>query len=340
MRFFTEQSVPEYCLVSEAALWISLGRVPECYFDDINKEGDESFVDYRRNEYELWDGDYIDPCDFILSSEFLAMGIDLDYKKYKQAAAGHKWKSGDQILEEHLKINLKISNMNLNIDHETNLRTALIRAKDDKSVISAAKSLDWARSIDCCFESIIEIGRSRIFDALYTGGIESEGFLFFTDEEMEQNNGGGPRNGIPGRFVSIPRLKWTRKNLSWDTSKLEAGDDAYILTQLKTEHLFKKFPCPLISALQLDGTVFGGTFVSHKTGGIFQVDQPKRGRPLKSKITFQDFLLSEFKRRQIAGELPEKREAIYAEATEWASSEFEHSLSRSAAQRYLKALWD
>lgn len=325
----------------EAARWIALGRLPHEIWDSVNVgDGSFDFVEHRRNEAEVWDGEFYEEIDYILSSEFSAMDIEVDYRRYEAAASGRKWMTGQQLIDEVDERILRFSRILEAAKREV---TPEVHAHNDSERATARKDaseLDWARRTDEPFEALKFLGQAKLFEALLTGKIKSEGFALFTEQEMEINSGDGPRNGVPGEFIEIPPSEWVSNSINWHNSSLNRPKRTYKAAQVNTEDIIKCFPNPLIPPARHEGLSFGETFISSSKGEPHESTARSRGRPKKSDGNLEKFLLHEFVRRRDAGELPSKREAIYQAAMEWAEAVAGIPLSRTAAQKYLRPLWD
>ena len=338
MRLFAEVELPETCYFSEAALWVSLGRVPLADWELLKVGKDYKPVEHRKNPDLTWDGAISQPYDFISAAEFRALGISVDYPRYEEAAAGTDWKSGADLMREFEEREARFA-----VQHDARAETEELKAlrlEMRREAEENAEKADWARAIEEPFEPLIDRGRVAIFEALSKGELRSHGWLYFSDKEMEENEGDGPLDGPPGRFVDIPPERWALRYIDWEQSALRRKEMNYFCVQVLTQDLLDRFPEPLIRSETVSGSVYGGTLVSLGDGLVSPPLQQRKGRRRKGDGLVEKAMVAEFKRRAEMRQLPSKKEAVLQEACQWAEAVLGEAVSRSAAQRYLRPVLD
>lgn len=350
MRLFTEVELPETCYVSEAALWVSLGRAPTVNWH-WEPDGDDEYryVDGRVARGTVWDGGTVDFNHPIQPSEFQSMGIEVDYTRYEIASTGIYGMRGAEILEEsrvvqeifdrappHHKEGLVLYENLEAIANDLKRREQEQRERETK-----AKEADWAKIVEQPFEALLDRGQSKVFEALSLGKIGATGWQFLPDRLTDEPDLANNQLGPLGHIVDVPSDAWTYRHFDWKTCSLQSTIGSFDAVQVSVSDMLAIFPIPLIDPKDISGTVSGGTIIlSGKYAGSRPAQRTKRGRPQRGEGVLKLAMLNEFDRRLEAGQLPDKKEAILEEAMQWAADVLLQTVPRTTARYYLKPLLD
>ncbi len=325
MQFFRPVELPADCYLQEAALWVALGRLPE-------REESENGEEWRRNQgaedvgtIELYNWLYPG----FLESEFRSHGVDIDYERYARAKnKSHRFTGGQWRERARERYDRAVAMGASPRALESHLRWL---NKADEEACDA----DWAFEMERVFEPAMDLARAKVFEAVATGDLRSWGFLKEGIEET-QEDGYTFREHL-FRRVEIPKERWTLRRFEWMTSQLAYGDDTYYGVNIRCSDLISKFPKPNVEPKDVAGRYYPELLVVDDVE-YEPVRSSRRGRPRK-QVSLERVIRTEFNRRLQDGVLPEKLEAVYADADEFAQT-IGAELSRTTAQRALKPILD
>lgn len=323
MLAFKPIEVASVCLPSEAALWLALGRLPEMYLTD-------DFVEARNSIGGLVEDYHMVPeLHPFGQNEIEANGVDGDYEKYFQAFIDRPAQTFDEFFN-----GLEGSRWNPVQGPprpEGHAQIALVQGIED------------------CMNAIIERARLRVRLALIEGSLSAYGFV--VPPNWVQEDGGWYRDdGEPDgtrqleqqvKVAQIPGQMWASFPSTWEIGDGIAYPDGFIGTWIPLSQVLELFPTPLLPVQEVQCQRVGETLLLGGNTREIEKNTPRRrGRPKKGGIEVEAVIVNEFKRRAAKGDLPVKREAVVQDSIDWASQILGVSVSRSAAQRYLRPVFD
>jgi hypothetical protein len=314
LTFYKETETAEVCHPFEAAEWIALGRVPEFFFD--GRDG-EARTDLRAEA----NGFVIDPHVTPTPTELAAWGVEVDYQDYLDA----KFSSPgfDSIAEAEAAIvenKARLEGLEIEpLSSAAYYRTSL--DEDDRRLI------ELVESSEAQIRYQIELARVSVIKEMMSGNLVTSGFRFKIREgEFDLDD--------DAEIEVIEPQRIRLSSMDWDENTLRTSSAHFSLVHFDTSDVFRIFPRPEIAQKRISGEVAGSTLILAKEGQRAPTAR-QRVQTRQNRRDIAGIVSKEFERRGRKGLLPDKREAIYAEAIEWTNDVLGQKSSRSSMQRYL-----
>lgn len=303
----------EICYPIEAALWIAIGRVPEFAFDGISDEarGYATADDFGFNLDE-WRDFNIDELRFFHP--------DVNYQRYVNAL--HLW-PGFRTVEEMERQVAQNQAMLSRYDEAPHFADHYMTEIDTKT----REEVQWVEQIERPVRRTAEIGKSQLLCALVEGRIRLTGIPTDRTKPIEELDAGEFK--VPP--VEIPVEEILIDNIDWENHHVITKRYRYLLATMSTASLLDCFPEPMVGTEQGNVQMHGGTIALLDSVAT----SPKRSYRKTQHTDIRDIIRNEFARRKKAGVLPEQKEAVYADAIEWAREVLLREVPRSTMQRYL-----
>ena len=337
MRLFVEAELPDFCYVSEAAYWVALGRIPPDEREIGNAlNGEYTAVNARLGEEATWNGQITNMEFGFSESELHAFGVKIDYSRYVEGINGTYGSPGDEYVAEQKR----------NVEEFVGRHGGnIVKSEAEKcgkdllnEAVSAAQEFEWAKQHEEPLETVVDRARAVVFEALASGKISAKGWLEYTDEEMQKNDGDGPNGGRGGRFVEIQSNQWTLRHFDWDSLTLRSGDAEFSGPMVSVGSMLELFPTPICEMYEISGTMAAGSLILEGAGNSHPRKNARRGRPSKGDGLVRTALQNEFRARKARGELASKQEANIQAAIEWVQGILGTDVGRSSVQRWLKGI--
>ncbi|MDO8982859.1 hypothetical protein [Cypionkella sp.] len=197
----------------------------------------------------------------------------------------------------------------------------------DENEIAAARQL---KVFNAPLEKAIDRAKIEVLHALTDGTLKASGLFLVGSDELGY--------GECQDFQEIAPEDWTLTGVDFANSNLAVDGGVYLAVTVSISDCLRVFNSSRVEPRRVSGWLHGSTFILDEENGASIEPSPRRrkGRTPMGEGLAQTAVLRamQLKRR----ELPNKKEAILAEAQEWYLAHFNLPLSRSTAQRYLAPL--
>jgi hypothetical protein len=202
----------------------------------------------------------------------------------------------------------------------------------ERNEMAAARQI---KAFDAPLTRALDRAKLDILQALMDGKLTGTGLL-----ETEV----GAEDDIEwqiGDFEEIPPERWSLSGVDFDNSNLKIEGAVYLAVTVPIETCLKVFPSPRLDPVRVSGWLHGSTLILDDAieSNIGEAPTKSRGRPSKAD-GFAPIVVKNAMRILLkSGKLPNKKEAIIAEAQAWYKAYFGQPLARSTAQRYLAPIF-
>jgi hypothetical protein len=319
-RMFVEVEVAELCYPIEAALWIALGRVPEFCFDGHG-------FDARGNTDAEANGYVISELRYFLESEFSLFGIDLNFQDYLNFVLGSSYyrsmEAAFAAKEEYRKLCQSI-----NVPMTEDSQAPWDLGPEEIAEIRRIEALETK------LKNAVERAKLDVMSAIMDGQLTCNGIpvpreLEVFDIDFENLSDA----------TTIDPQNFGVSSIDWEEHSVLGTETKFLLSTIQTEELFKLFPQPKGTADLTDASIVGGTIILDENVTAKNVTRGRTASSMGFRQDIASVVRKEFLRRQSKRELPEKREAIYAEAIEWCDKILGEKVSRTTIRRHLAELF-
>lgn len=310
IAIFKRATLPDYCFVTEAVTWVAFAQIP--VFQDYETRIDRKrvYVDFRGCQ-DAFDEGLMDDLEALLfwDHEFDAAGVALDKEKYNLGAYGYPG---------YLNVLTEIPVEEM----------ASFRAETDAKIADAERYFQRSNEK---LSNFVYPSWVKVHKAISSGRLSSRGWLIDEEKSLEL----GYR---VGQLTDVHPNEWSLWAFRLDRSSLVTDRGEFVGVQVPTLDLIGLFPKPDCELAERHGLSFGDTVILNERGDRKVQSPPRsRGRPPKAQSSAKDVVARYFGNRILRGELPEKTEAALQQIIDFVSETFEHTISRTSAQTYLKA---
>ncbi|WP_068113382.1 hypothetical protein [Tropicimonas marinistellae] len=289
----------EFCYLSEAALWIALGRVPPRKTEWIDDDAGEDLpndgnggaspiatIDIRLGEDAYWLGLTRDVGQYRFSEpEFRAVGTDIDHQRYLRALQGLHGMDVEEFLDDVRRL-ARADRMETlgwappGDQAEWDASDAAHQCAIEETVEKAVPFVleyEWARAQEEVFTKPLASARHALLVALEAGRLSARGWQEFDRAERIGRLVHDPVEGQPaGRFVDIRPEDWRAGNHDWDSDRLRSPRGEFDATMVRFSDLRGLFPTPNCPAEPFAGQATIGGVV---TSGAETTGKRRKGRP-------------------------------------------------------------
>ncbi|WP_143042257.1 hypothetical protein [Citreimonas salinaria] len=240
---------------------------------------------------------------------------------YENALAATYGRSAEDIRRDSIEFEKRFSG-----SEDDELRQMLRKkSAEDEANALLAELLETIHEPIRRFE---DLARAKLFIELSNGALPAKAFEPLLDEEQEVQF---------VRLVDVPASAWRLAKIDWDRSGLDFQGKEFFGAQISTAMLLEIFPEPMFQGLPVTGTRFGDTLLPAEkipSEGVVSTRRKSRGRPKAGDGLLHVAVRNEYKRREAAGLLSDKKEANLQSTIDWVAETFEEKVSRSSVQRW------
>lgn len=334
VSLFQRVETPEFCYISEAAHWIAIGRVPIAHMETSKPtlSSDYLYVDYRRGDEAMWDGEpQWTPGEFSYE-EFLNAGIAVDYPRYLDVRSETEGQSAEAYFAREAE---RFDLARFEDSDDPELRKEAARMRQERA--KYASQAQWVQDLEAEFDGPLDVARAAIFQALASGELAAEGWRRFPDrpEKPDDDDSAKPR----GSFQKIPKLDWTFRGIDWEQSAFSSRSATYRSVQVRFADVLSRFPTPNSPMHEVNGHMCAGTLMIDISMKDVRPRSASRGRPSKISKLARDAVRNYFSHKARRGQAPDKAEALHAAVIEFVDITFGVKISRTTAQEYLRGLF-
>lgn len=335
IKFYKQVELPEFCFLSEAVEFLTLGRVPEIDWSNEPIEVGTSFgsrsegIDYRFDWRELPDNSEPSHYGFEILEEEDFYFLNIPYPKgYVEAAESFLF--GD-IAEAKRRV--EMCNNDTFSRYEKQVQEKLIEsAVFAKSFLKEQdEAIRLYEKTHKDLEVFFERSWAILFDKIQSEQIIVSGIDETVWDELAEKG----EYEKAAETLIIPK-EAVRLRHDYRQNQLSYKNQNFIAARVSTKSIMDIF-LTFASSKKLNEVEQWGQFISLRDDSGIQSQQLRRGT--RSKIDWQ--VLREFlAANNQKGLIPEKKEACIAEVIEFAQNKLKRKVGRSTVQRQLKSELD
>lgn len=315
MKYYRELDISKVSFFEESVLWLILGELPEAFYGESGEEARTNLEDIQ-NEHSLGSN-------FFEENDYEVLGVEVNFKRYNLAAYDYPGFSTVAGFREHYSRMKNSGHVGFGDISDSELA-----------------EVEYVETIDQLVAAKLDVGRIKLLDQLLCSNLTAYGFISYkqhSDEDEYFDSIDWDPEKI--ELSQIPASDWSINGFDQNADVLLTNDKSYFRVHFNTGDLLKVFPDPLCKGHVATGKVHGRSLILDVGPGFSNTNRSSLSKRTAKNKNIR-VLTKEFSRRKKAGELGKKREAVYAEAIEWADNILDWNVSRTSVQRYLEKIFE
>lgn len=282
MKVYVEAEFPEVCYLSEAVVWVALGRVPKIQY--TMEEGvPERGLDFRLSTAlpkKEADSEACPPFfetnEPFTKSEFTAFDVEIDYVRYECNFYETGGNSGHEYLRLSAELMPEYDDYYFGIKSLEDIGDNFMLRSIIEADVREAKYRDEAIKKEEIFVPLINEARKKLFEQLQAGNIPAHGW----GKKIPEDATAKPGSQL-GKYIKVDKSEWAYRNVDWNNSTLIRSEKQFFGVLVGVEELLKLFPTPLIKAKLNSTKIYAGTVIADSDDNITDqiTKRPRVGRP-------------------------------------------------------------